>query len=456
MHTANNGHFLFKKEHVKYLFDSVYYPQAHAFNFLIVLTPWIFLTLFSMYHLYCYSKIHEDNTGPQAKLWLIISIFGYTGGCSTFLPMFGINLYPTALPLLPSYALMQTYAIFKYQLFNLKIVIEKSIVYSLLIAVVSIAYLAIVLTSEKALQNLLGYKSMPISLSVAFIIGIIVIPLRNRIQFLLDRSLFKGTQPEIAAENELLRQEITQSEKYKTLSTLATGIAHEVKNPLTAMKTFCEYLPQKLNDKEFLLKFSRLVGHEVDRIDAMVHDLLDYGKPSPPALKETDINKLIQDTLNTLNSQFIKNHIEVTFESSVISRQSSDPADVTSGKHQNCTLNPKPCPLNIDPNRIKQALLNLLLNAIEAMPSGGQLAVETTIHDSLFAIHIQDTGHGIPPEDLKHVFDPFFSLKDNGTGLGLAIVQRIVEQHGGKVSITSQVGVGTVVKVELPCPILDT
>lgn len=102
--------------------------------------------------------------------------------------------------------------------------------------------------------------------------------------------------------------------------------------------------------------------------------------------------------------------------------------------------------------------MNLFLNAIEAMPSGGQLAVETAIielpstNHSLFTIHIQDTGHGIPPEDLKHVFDPFFSLKDNGTGLGLAIVQGIIEQHGGKVSIKSQVGVGTTVMLEFPLP----
>ncbi|OGX38164.1 MAG: hypothetical protein A3D87_07770 [Omnitrophica WOR_2 bacterium RIFCSPHIGHO2_02_FULL_50_17] len=361
--------------------------------------------------------------------------------------MLGINLYPNALLLLPSYALMQTYAIFKYQLFNLRIVLEKSIIYSVLIAIISIAYLAIVLTAEKVLQSILGYQSASISLFAAFAIGIMVIPLRNRIQALLDRSLFKGTQPEIAAENALLRQEIAQSEKYKTLSTLATGIAHEVKNPLTAIKTFCEYLPQKLDDKEFLLKFSRLVGREVDRIDGMVHELLDYGKPAPLSLKETDIQRLITDTLDILSNKFLAHHITVT-----------------------CTLDPKPCTLKIDPTRIKQALLNLFLNAIDAMPGGGKLTVTTRIKgikdyrnsdnpsnplplyssNPVFEISIQDTGCGIAAKDLPHIFDPFFTKTDHGTGLGLTITRGIIEQHGGKVSIRSQVGVGTEVRLEFP------
>ncbi len=363
---------------------------------------------------------------------MIISFFGYIGGCSHWLPMFGINIYPHTLIFVPTYALSLTYAVFKYQFLSFRVALEKSIVYSLLIATISLAYLAIVLTFEQTLRHFLGYESS-ISFLTAFIIGVVVIPFRNKIQFFLDRSLFKGTQIEIAAENELLRKEITQSEKYKTLSTLASGVAHEIKNPLTSIKTFCEYLPRKLDDREFLLKFSQLVGREVDRIDHMVHELLDYGKPGPPALRKTDVNKLIQDTLDTLSSQFIKSHIEMTFKSSVVRHQSSDS-----------------CLLNIDANRIKQALLNLFLNAIEAMPSGGKLNVSSFVDRTSYIVTITDTGPGITPEDLKHIFDPFFSRKGNGTGLGLAIVQGIVEQHGGKIRITSKVGVGTVVKIDFP------
>lgn len=270
-----------------------------------------------------------------------------------------------------------------------------------------------------------------ISACMAFGLGLIFVPLRHRIQRFVDRYFFKGTHEEITLQNEQLRQEIAQSDKYKTLSTLASGVAHEIKNPLTAMKTFCEYLPQKLEDKEFLKNFSRIVGYEVERINGMVHELLDYSKPAPLALKKTNMNKLIQDTLNTLNSQFIKNHIEAV-------------------QH----LSPINYHLNIDANRIKQALFNLFLNAIEAMPNGGQLTVASLVsrRSSLetFVIEITDTGSGISPEDLKRIFDPFFSRKDQGTGLGLAIVQGIMEQHRGSVGVTSTVGVGTTVKVELP------
>ena len=325
------------------------------------------------------------------------------------------------------------FAIFKYRLMELTVVIKRSIIYSILIAFITIFYLLIVFILEKFAQGVFGYSSLIISVSMAFGLGLILIPLRNQIQHFFDRSFFRGTQEEIVLQNEQLRQEVAQSDKYKTLSTLASGVAHEIKNPLTAMKTFCEYLPHKLDDKEFLKKFSRLVGNEVERIDGMVHELLDYSKPAPLALKKTDINKLVQDTLNNLNSQFIKDHIEV-----IVTRSQGHPS-------------PAKTPLlNIDANRIKQALLNLFLNAIEAMPTGGQLTVRTTLHSSRFTINIADTGSGIPPEDLKHIFDPFFSRKDNGTGLGLAIVQGIVEQHKGKIKIESKVGVGTTVRVEFP------
>jgi len=339
--------------------------------------------------------------------------------------------------LVPFYAIILGYAILKHQLLDISIVIKKSVIYSIWVTLISILYLLTVFLLEKFAQGLLGYRSLIISIFTAFGLGLFFVPLRHRIQCFIDRYFFKGTQQEIALQNEQLRQEITQSDKYKTLSTLASGVAHEIKNPLTSIQTFCEYLPRKLDDKAFLLKFSDLVGREVDRIDGMVHELLDYSKPAPLALKKTDVNKLIQDTLNTLNSQFIKNHIEVALEPSDISRQSSDS-----------------CLLNIDANRIKQALLNVLLNAVEAMPKGGRLTVASLVSRisslGIFVIEITDTGNGISPEDLKHIFDPFFSRKDNGTGLGLAIVQGIMEQHKGKIKIESKVGVGTTVRLEFP------
>lgn len=421
----NNGNFIYNG--AKEIFGSLYYLQAKNFNFLSGLSFWFFLAVLGNYFLYDYSQRNKNQSGEQAKLWMFITIFGYIGGCSTFLPMLGINLYPHAMIFLPTYALLLSYAIFKYQFLNFRVALEKGIVYSLLIASVSVAYLAIVLTIEKALQSLLGYRSMSISLSAAFIIGIIVIPLRNRIQFLLDRSLFKGTQPEIAAENALLRQEVAQSEKHKAVAALASGIAHEVRNPLTALKTFYEHFPQKKNDPEFIAKFTQIAGKEIGRIEGLIQQLLDFAKPSPPSFQETDINGLIEDTLDLIANKLRSNNIKL-----------------------HCTLNPKPCPLNVDSNQIKQALLNILLNAIDAMPGGGQLKVSSFVDRTSYIVTIADTGSCIAPEDLKHIFEPFFSKKASGTGLGLAITQSIIQEHNGKLKVTSTINEGTTFTIELP------
>ena len=423
----DNGHYFYSG--TKKLFTSIYYLQANNFHFLLGISFWIFLVILGIYFLYDYSTKNKNQEGHHAKLLIIITIFGYIGGCSHWLPMMGINIYPHALIFLPIYALLLSYAILKYQFLNFRVVLERSIVYSLLIASVSIAYLAIVLATEKALQSFLGYKSMFISLSAAFMIGILVIPIRNKIQFLLDRSLFKGTQPEIAAENELLRKEVAQSEKHKAIATLASGIAHEVRNPLTALKAFYEHFPDKKNDPEFLEKFTRIAGKEIGRIEGLIQQLLDFAKPSPPSFQETDINQLIDDTLGLLSNKLHTHHITLDYHPSPMTRH-----------------------LKVDQNQIKQALLNIFLNAIDATPTGGSLTVKTRIYSSnpILEISIRDTGSGIAPEDIKHIFEPFFSKKAAGTGLGLAITQGIIQEHGGKIKVTSTVNEGTTFTIELP------
>jgi len=141
-----------------------------------------------------------------------------------------------------------------------------------------------------------------------------------------------------------------------------------------------------------------------------------------------DVNKLIVNTVDILNSKFIDQKIKV-----------------------NKQFIPNGYLLNIDPNQIKQALLNILLNSIEAMPNGGELSISTSVTStSYFVIKIEDTGSGIPKEDLSRIFDPFFSKRDNGTGLGLSITQGLIENHKGIIQIKSKVGSGTSVKIDLP------
>jgi signal transduction histidine kinase len=287
-------------------------------------------------------------------------------------------------------------------------------------------------------------------LLIAFGLGLFFIPLRNRLQTFIDRLFFKKSPREIAEENILLKEEITKSDQLKMMSTLASGVAHEVKNPLTAIKTFAEFLPQKLNDKEFLTKFARIVGKEVERIDELVHDLMNFAKPSPLKLEPVGLNKYLNDILDILNSSFLKNKITVE-------RNLAATADMT---------------IRLDQKQFKQALLNILLNAVDAMGTGGTLSIGSRVEglgarkpssnhtldprpDTLtipytLIITIADTGPGISPQDLKHIFDPFFTKKDHGTGLGLPITKGIIEQHRGKLTIKSKDGAGTEARIELP------
>jgi two-component system sensor histidine kinase HydH len=234
---------------------------------------------------------------------------------------------------------------------------------------------------------------------------------------------------EMAQQNEQLRREVTQSERMKSIAILASGMAHEIKNPLTPIKTFSEQLPSRLDDKEFLLKFSKIINKEVDRIDALVQQLLNFAKPSPPQLIETNIQELIEQTLNLLNNEIIRHKINLS----------------TSFENKNTLI-------YIDPQQIKQALLNIFLNAIDAMPKGGTLGViaRSEATKQSLIIEITDTGCGIAPKDLPHIFDPFFTKKDHGTGLGLSITHEIIRNHNGRILAESVLGKGTTFRIELP------
>ena len=421
----NNGHLI--NEGANFLFNSMYYLDVKNSAFLISVSVWCFLTIFGNYKLHHFYKNNQEKSREAAFLF-IGAVIGYFGGCSTWLPMLGFHhFYPITIIGVAIFGLIYTYAIFKHQILELQVIFKKGLIYSILIAFISIGYLLIVVVLEKNLQGWLGYQSGLLSLWAIFLLGIAFNPLRNRIQRFVDRYFFKGTYEEISKENVLLRQEITQTERLKTMSTLSSGIAHEIKNPLTAIQTFAEYLPQKLNDKTFLLNFSKIVGHEVSRINDLVHQLLDYGKPAPPSLKKTNIHKMLSDVIDILNNKYIEQKIEV-----LKNFQSNDTW------------------LDIDPNQLRQSILNILLNALEAMPQGGQLWIETDQSFNKFFIRIRDSGHGISRDDLSRVFDPFFSRKDQGTGLGLSVTKSIIENHKGRIHIKSEVGVGTQVILELP------
>ena len=319
--------------------------------------------------------------------------------------------------------------ILKHQLMDINVAIKKGLVYSFLITFITIVYFSVVFIIERLFHSYIGYQNFTTSLITAVLIAMLFIPLKNMIQDILDRAFFKGTQSEIAVQNELLKQEVTQTERLRSIAILASGLAHEIKNPLTPLKTFSEYLPSRIDDKEFLKKFSTIIDHEVTRIDKLVHELLDFAKPSPADLKPNNIHHLLNNTIDLLSNDFIKNKINVL-------KHFSTSEDII---------------LNIDQNQFKQAMLNLILNAIDAMPNGGSITFSTVlINNQTFQLKIHDTGSGIDPKDISHIFDPFFSKKDHGTGLGLSVTHEIIKNQQGKILVESKKNCGTAFIIELP------
>ena len=377
-----------------------------------------------------------DKSKKQFQILFYSLLIGFIGGGTNYFPCLHIPIAPYGNALIPCITVSFIYLTFNYQIMDIRIILSRSFVYTILIFLITFLYFLATYLINTYLNALIGYKSFIFSFIAASITALAFIPLKDILQTFIDKYFFKRTINEIEQENLLLRQEVTQSDRMKSIAILASGMAHEIKNPLTPIKTFSEQLPSRLDDKEFLLKFSRIINKEVDRIDNLVQDLLNFAKPSPPQLKQININQLIEQTLNLLNNEIIRHKINLNISS----------------ENENIRI-------NIDPNQIKQALLNIFLNAIDAMPKEGVLTVDSrfrgkdnnsNVSDNGVIITISDTGCGIDPKDLPHIFDPFFTKKDHGTGLGLSITHEIIKNHNGRILAESKLGKGTTFRIELP------
>ncbi len=241
-----------------------------------------------------------------------------------------------------------------------------------------------------------------------------------------------------------LEKQVRRTDRLASRGTLAAGMAHEIKNPLVTLKTFTQLLPERYEDEDFRETFSSLVGQEVKRIDSIVNQLLHFARPAKPSLQPTGVHQIVENTLRLVRQQLRQRNIEL-----ISSLEAA--RDMIQGDH----------------DLLVQALLNFLLNAIDAMPDGGILTIETSVLDRAipdimgeiptkvrsrrtFRLSIRDSGSGISREDLQHVFDPFFTTKTSGTGLGLSVSHGIIHEHGGAVDVDSQLGRGTVFHLMFP------
>lgn len=211
-----------------------------------------------------------------------------------------------------------------------------------------------------------------------------------------------------------LEEQLRRADRLASLGTMAAGIAHEIKNPLQPIKTFVSLLPERSDDAAFLERFGKIVGHEVDRIDRLVFRLLSMSKPDAPAKTRMSLHDLIEDTLALLAHDFNKREIEV----------------VTS-------LDAEVDQVVADRSQMEQVLLNVLLNAAEAMDKGGILTLESRMKHSgsvlsnlsSLELLVKDQGPGVPEALLRQIFDPFITTKADGTGLGLSIAHGIMADH---------------------------
>ena len=237
-----------------------------------------------------------------------------------------------------------------------------------------------------------------------------------------------GKRPRrIRRENE----RVARLNQLAEMGKLAAGLAHELKNPLSTLKLNLQLMEEDLAQlpgaQRSLTRLSTL-KKEAERLRQTLDDFLKFAGRIELRLESVSLNSLIEHLIDFIHPQAQATKVRV-----LTALAPEDP---------HCLL---------DSNLIKQALLNLLLNAMQAMPNGGELLIRTLCEAGSVILYVSDTGVGIPSENLPHIFDAYFTTKKGGTGLGLPTTRRIIEEHNGHISLTSEPGKGTSFRVDIPC-----
>jgi two-component system sensor histidine kinase HydH len=226
-----------------------------------------------------------------------------------------------------------------------------------------------------------------------------------------------------------LRREVARSQRLASVGRLAAGVAHEIRNPLSSIKGFATYFKERYRDRPEDQQTADIMIQEVDRLNRVVGQLLEFARPVSVKPKPVSLQTLLDDSIKLIKEQAAEKGIS-------IQTQNNTPV----------------AEVRIDPDRINQVLLNLYLNAIDSMEKGGELRVEMTDGGPRrdVVVQVSDTGRGISPENLSKIFEPYFTTKSTGTGLGLAIAHNIVEAMGGKITVESDPEAGTTFTIALP------
>jgi signal transduction histidine kinase len=223
------------------------------------------------------------------------------------------------------------------------------------------------------------------------------------------------------------RTQMSRAEHLATLGELATGLAHEIRNPLAGIAGVIEIIGRDLPASSPARAMVKDVRIEINQINRILTDLLETARPHPPQMMRSNLNITVEHAVMLARQQVLSQPIKIELQ------QAPNLAEV---EH--------------DSDQIHQVLLNLLLNAVQAVDGPGTVRVEIGSQDGCASVTVSDTGRGIPEQQLAQIFRPFYTTRGNGTGLGLSLTRRIVEEHHGRISVTSAVGKGSKFEVLLP------
>lgn len=223
-----------------------------------------------------------------------------------------------------------------------------------------------------------------------------------------------------------IQEQLRKSDTLNVIGELAAGIAHEIRNPMTALKGFIQLLEGSIKSEHEM--YYQVITSELQRIDSIINEFLILAKPQAKRFQEKDIKQIMKETVDLLNAQAVLHNVQF----------------ITSFENK--------LPLIFcEPNQLKKVFINIIKNAIEVMPDGGNILIKINqTENNQIRISIRDEGMGIPEEKIKKLGEPFYTTKERGTGLGLMVSYRIIEEHQGTVQIESEIGKGTTFTIILP------
>lgn len=281
----------------------------------------------------------------------------------------------------------------------------------------------------KVSYSLRNYTVILVIISI-FIIFILALITSDRITrpFNIMTSNLRTMEQRVIKISDELEKSVIRAKNLEALAAMSAGMAHEIRNPLTSIRGYAEYIQFELKEEDKLQEDIEIIIDEVDRLNRIVDKFLNFARPKELNLKPENMNDIARITLKVIEKELDKNNIKITVQ-----------------------FNKIPSVL-MDVDQVQQVLLNILSNSIQAMTKGGILGITTGLEKELNMVYIEisDTGVGIKPEDYDKIFEPFFTTKDKGVGLGLSICSRIIENHKGFMEVESNLNKGSKFTIKLP------